>query len=469
MRDARAIREASREAAQRLEDADEVQLVSHIDADGLCSAGIASRALTEAGIPHEVTFVKNMGQTEAGSLLDANPEAAWLVDLGSAVADNFIDKDWVISDHHEPPKSPEAGPEHHINPHYWGIDGSTEVSGAGLVWGIARHLVDDDTAGELASMAVVGAVGDLQNAKANRLTGLNRSIVRFATEAGTIDPVRDVTLYGRETRELHKFFQYADNPEIPGVSGSATAAIQFLAEHEVPRTGPDGKRAWVHLDHDEKQRLVSAAVRRVLASDEGAQAIRRMFGEVYQLPNEEVGTQLHDAKEFATLLNSTARYDRADVGMALVKGDREDALEEAHELMDGHRRALVQGVDHVLTEGLQRIGRLQYFHGSDHIRDTIVGIVAGMVANRRQSDDDAVMVGFANRSETEVKVSTRAPKDLVSDGLNLSEVVADAAEGVGGEGGGHAGAAGATIPKGKEPDFLDYLNNAIQRQMRAHI
>jgi RecJ-like exonuclease len=469
MRDARAIQDASREAAEHLASSDEVHLVGHIDADGLCATGIASRALTEAGIPHEVTTVKNMGQTGAGELLDANPETAWLVDLGSGVADNFLDRDWVIADHHEPPNSPEAGPEHHVNPHYWGIDGSQEISGAGLAWGIARHLVDDETAGELAAMAIVGAVGDLQNAKANRLTGLNRSIVRYASDALTVDPIRDVTLYGRETRELHKFFQYADDPEIPGVSGSATAAIQFLAEHEVPRTGPEGKRAWVHLDHEEKSRLISAAVRRVIAQGDGADAVRRMFGEVYQLPHEPIGTQLHDAKEFATLLNSTARYDRAEVGLALVKGDRDEALEEAHDLMDGHRRALVEGVDHVLDQGLERVGQLEYFHGADRIRDTIVGIVAGMVSGRRQSDDDAVTVGFANRSEHEIKVSTRAAKHLVRRGLNLSEAVADAAERAGGEGGGHDGAAGATIPKGSEPDFLDALDRAVERQLKIRV
>lgn len=458
------IADASQAAAERLEAAGYVQVVSHIDADGLCSAGIASKALTEAEVEHDVHFVKNLGQEEAGQLLDEDHECVWLVDLGSGAADNFLDKDWVISDHHEPVGGPDQGPEHHVNPHFWGIDGGREVSGAGLAWGIARHLATEETTGELAAMAVVGAVGDLQNA-GGRLVGINRSIVEHATFSNTLDPMRDVTLYGRETRELHKFFQYADNPEIPGVSGSAPAAIQFLAEHEVPRTGPDGRRAWVHLDRDEKSRLVSAAARRILANGGGPDAVRRLFGEVYQLPQEPIGTQLHDAKEFATLLNSTARYDRADVGLALVMGDRDTALDEAHDLMAGHRRALVQGVDHVLQQGLERHGRLQYFHGGDRIRDTIVGIVAGMVTSRDAADPARVMVGFANRSETEVKVSTRAPKGLVEQGLNLSEAITHAAKGAGGEGGGHAGAAGATIPRGNEVDFLGYLDDAVRRQL----
>lgn len=489
VRDAHGLASASEAAAEHLQQAGEVKVVAHIDADGLCSAAIASRALIEADVDHEVTFVKNLGEQEAGELLDEDPECVWFVDLGSGAADNFLDKPWVITDHHDPQGQ---GPEHHVNAHFFGIDGSKEVSGAGLTWGVARNMVSHDIAGELAATAVVGAVGDLQSAERGRLVGVNRGIVAEAAHAGTIEPLRDLSLYGRETRELHKFFQYADNPAIPGVSGSSTAAIQFLAENEVRRTGPDGlRRAWVHLDHDEKQRLASAAARRILAAGNGSarangdgngsgsapeasngtgrgggyKDVWRLFGEVYQLPNEQIGTQLHDAKEFATLLNSTARYDRADVGLALAMGDRDQALEESADLMKGHRRALVQGMNMVLDEGLERMGHLQYFHGGDRIRDTIVGIVAGMLSGKPATADDAIMVGFANRGDHEVKVSCRAPKRLVNGGLNLAEAIQIAAQATGGEGGGHAGAAGATIPKGKEPDFLGMLDTAVGRQL----
>ncbi len=458
------IQDASQAAAERIQEAGFVRLVSHIDADGLCSAGIASRALDDAEIPHEITFVKDLGTEQVGDLLDEDPECAWLVDLGSGAADNFLDRDWVICDHHEPHAGPDDGPKHHVNPHYWGIDGGFQVSGAGLTWTVARHLATDETTDRMAAMAIVGAVGDVQNAS-GRLMGFNRTILEHAAFANTIDPVRDVTLYGRETRELHKFLQYADSPKIPGVTGSAVAAIQFLDDQDVDREGPDGRRAWVHLDRDEKSRIASAAARRILANGAGHEAVRRLFGEVYQLPHEPKGTQLHDAKEFATLLNSTARYDREDVGLSLVKGDRDQALEEARSLMRGHKRALVQGIDHVLGEGLERVGRLQYFHGGDAIRDTIVGIVAGMVQGRDAADPTRVMVGFADRGNGEVKVSTRAPDGLVEKGLNLSEAIQHAANGAGGDGGGHKAAAGATIPKGREVDFLGFLDDAVQRQL----
>lgn len=457
------IDDACRSAADQLASSGDVQVVAHIDADGLCSAAVATQALTAADVDHQVRFVKNLGIDEVGQLLDEDPETVWFVDLGSGAADNFPEKDWVITDHHQPK---ENGPTHHLNPLLFGRSGG-EVSGAGMTWAVARHLAEDeDLTGRMAATAVVGAVGDLQHAEKRKLYGLNRGIVQIATEAGHLDPRKDLTLYGRETRILHKFLQYADNPKIPGVSGSAPAAIQFLAEHDVPRRTPEGQdRCWVHLEDDERSRLANAMTRRILAGGLGHTAVHKLFGEVYQLPHEEPGTQLHDAKEFATLLNSTARYDRADVGLALAMGDRGSALEEAHDLMQGHRRALVEGLNHVQDQGLEQLDHLQYFHGGDRIRDTIVGIVAGMATGRRFSVDGKVMVGFARADPGEVKVSARAPRDLVGQGVDLSEAIGDAARAVGGEGGGHEGAAGATLPAGSEPEFLTHLDGALGRQL----
>ncbi len=461
------LHDACQAAADRLTSSDEVQVVAHIDADGLCAAAIATQALIAADIDHKIRFVKNLGVEEVGQLLDEEPETVWFVDLGSGAADNFPEMDWVITDHHQPK---ENGPTHHLNPLLFGRGGG-EISGAGMTWAVARHMVEDqDLVGRMAATAIVGAVGDLQHADKRKLYGMNRSVVQFATESGYLEPQRDVTLYGRETRILHKFFQYADNPKIPGVSGSAPAAIQFLADNEVPRRTPDGEdRCWVHLDDEERSRLVNAMARRILAGGEGHTAVHQLFGEVYQLPKETPGTQLHDAKEFATLLNSTARYDRADVGLALAMGDRETALEEAHDLMQGHRRALVQGLNHVQDQGLEQLDHLQYFHGGDKIRDTIVGIVAGMATGRRFSVDGKVMVGFARADPGEVKVSARAPRGEGGQGVDLSEAIGRAAQAVGGEGGGHRGAAGATIPEGTEPEFLTHLDGALGRQLGIRV
>ncbi|MDX1610891.1 MAG: recombinase RecJ, partial [Candidatus Thermoplasmatota archaeon] len=152
-------------------------MVAHIDADGLCSAAVATRALTAAGIDHDVRFLKTLGIEEMGKLLDENPRCAWFVDLGSGMADNFPERPWVISDHHT---ATDNGPVHHLNPLRFGHSGS-EVSGAGMTWAVGRHLFEDrDLEAELASLAIVGAVGDLQHAEKGRLYGMNRAIVEEA-------------------------------------------------------------------------------------------------------------------------------------------------------------------------------------------------------------------------------------------------------------------------------------------------
>ena len=69
-------------------------------------------------------------------------------------------------------------------------------------------------------------------------------------------------------------------------------------------------------------------------------------------------------------------------------------------------------------------------------------------------DESKPVFAFADTEEGEVKVSARASKNLVESGINLKEIVKKAAEKVGGEGGGHAAAAGAIIPKGSVEAFI---------------
>jgi len=68
--------------------------------------------------------------------------------------------------------------------------------------------------------------------------------------------------------------------------------------------------------------------------------------------------------------------------------------------------------------------------------------------------------------DMEIKVSARGTRRLVDErGLDLSVAMRDAAASVGGVGGGHNIAAGATIPLGKDIDFLQALDSIVARQM----
>jgi RecJ-like exonuclease len=53
-----------------------------------------------------------------------------------------------------------------------------------------------------------------------------------------------------------------------------------------------------------------------------------------------------------------------------------------------------------------------------------------------------------------IKLSTRGTKKLVEAGLNLGKILSESCAAVGGVGGGHNIAAGATIPADRLDDFL---------------
>jgi len=477
--------------AERLLAADRVLLASHIDADGLTSAAIASRALERAGLPHEVVFENQLDEDAIASIAETDHDTVLFTDFGSGQLGIIADYEDagaftpVIADHHQPA---DADTEFHLNPLLVGIDGASELSGAGASYVLARALAaagdergtestasdrgSGSTAGsgghtdnrDLAALAVVGAVGDMQ-ASGGELHGANAAVVEEGVEAGVVETVTDLALYGKQTRPLPKLFEYATDVHVPGISNDQAGAIAFLDGLDVALDRDGEWRTWADLTTEEKRTVASALVRRAVATGVPASKIEQLVGTAYVLSEEPVGTELRDASEFSTLLNATARYDRADVGLAVCLGDRDGALERARTLLGDHRRNLSAGIELVTEEGVSREDHLQWFHAGDRIRETIVGIVAGMALGNDGISRELPILAFAEKGEGELKVSARGTHALVRRGLDLSAVVGEAARAVGGDGGGHDVAAGATVPEGRETEFLSRADAIVGDQL----
>ncbi len=476
--------------ADRLLDADRVLLASHIDADGLTSAAIAARALERAAIPFETVFEKQLDEAAIASIAETDYDTVLFTDFGSGQLDIIGEHEDagaftpVIADHHQPA---DRDTEFHLNPLLFGIDGASELSGAGASYVLARALADTaDRSAELrsdggmvtasgatdvradnrdlAALAVVGAVGDMQ-ASGGELHGANEKIVAEGVEAGVLETGKDLALYGKQTRPLPKLLEYATDVHIPGISNDENGALRFLdgLDLELKRDGE--WRRWSGLTNDEKQTVASALVKRAVSTGVPATKIDQLVSTAYVLPEEPVGTELRDASEFSTLLNATARYERADVGLGVCLGDRDGALERARKLLRNHRRNLSEGIDLVTREGVTHEDHLQWFHAGDEIRETIVGIVAGMAMGNEGISRSKPIVAFADKNEEEVKVSSRGTHNLVRQGLDLSTVMGDASRAVGGDGGGHDVAAGATVPRGEEDAFIERADEIVGDQL----
>ncbi|QSX00555.1 DHH family phosphoesterase [Haloterrigena alkaliphila] len=493
--------------AERLCEADRVLLASHIDADGLTSAAIAAQALERAGLPFETVFEKQLDADAIAAIAATDYETVLFTDFGSGQLDIIGEHEDegaftpVVADHHQPA---DRETEYHLNPLLFGINGASELSGAGASYVLARALAevsdsepavaaDGGEANEmspssseprsdggtvvadaattpradnrdLAALAVVGAVGDMQ-ASGGELHGANEKIVAEGVEAGVLETGKDLALYGKQTRPLPKLLEYATDVHIPGISNDESGALRFLdgLDLELKRDGE--WRRWSGLTNDEKQTVASALVKRAVSSGVPATKIDQLVSTAYVLPEEPVGTELRDASEFSTLLNATARYERADVGLGVCLGDRDAALERARKLLRNHRRNLSQGIDLVTREGVTHEDHVQWFHAGDEIRETIVGIVAGMAMGNAGISRSKPIVAFAEKNDEEVKVSARGTHSLVRQGLDLSAVMGEASRAAGGDGGGHDVAAGATVPKGEEEPFVERADDIVGEQL----
>jgi RecJ-like exonuclease len=144
-------------------------------------------------------------------------------------------------------------------------------------------------------------------------------------------------------------------------------------------------------------------------------------------------------------------------------GDRDKAFSEARGLLNQHRQNLVNGLKLVSEKGITPLKNIQYFDAGASILDTIVGIVAGMCF--QMADRSMPILAFARTPEGDIKVSARGTQDLVRSGLDLSEAMSEAARPLGGVGGGHNVAAGATIPLKAREEFLEMVDAVVGRQL----
>jgi RecJ-like exonuclease len=443
----------------------EIHIVTHIDADGITAGTIAYQTLKRLGKDFSIEFVKDLDSETLEKLKDENHELVWFTDLGSSISTDTPDINKIITDHHACPDN--SNKSFHLNPHLFDLDGSFEISGAGTTYLVSKAI--DKKNLDLSPLAIVGACGDLQDRRFRKLTGMNRDILTDGESVNAVKAKIDIRFFGRESRPIYKMLQFASDPILPGLSGREQACVAFLQELGITMKDGDSWRKWIDLCKDERRLIISSIAQLLLSKGFGYKITKRIIGEVYILLKEKEGTEIHDSKEFATLLNSTARYGKCEVGLNVCLGDRGKYLSKARNLLLGHRQNLVVGLQFAKDEGIIKREHLQYFHAGNGIRDTIVGIVANMLLNSEDVSSDLPLIGFANKGQGEVKVSARGTEELVEKGLNLSKAMKKAAAILDSVGGGHDIAAGATIPKGTEEEFLEILEKEIKSQLYSSI
>ena len=103
---------------------------------------------------------------------------------------------------------------------------------------------------------------------------------------------------------------------------------------------------------------------------------------------------------------------------------------------------------------------LQYFWWDN---PTITGSICGL-GIQFVLDNGKPVFGLTKEGD-KVSVSARGTRALVAAGLDLSAACREAAGTVGGRGGGHDVASGATVPKAKADEFLSLADGIVAKQL----
>ncbi|HDJ96546.1 MAG TPA: DHH family phosphoesterase, partial [Candidatus Aenigmarchaeota archaeon] len=385
-----------------------VRLISHNDADGICSAAILLKALLREGSNVHLSIVKQLKSSTLDSLR-INPDSFVIfTDLGSGQLDiiekKLLDKTKVlILDHHEPRRI-----EHenlfHINPRLFK---EKEVSASVISFFFARSLKKDNN--DMIDLAIVGAVGDSLDEKWE-LKGLNENVLKQAQRLGKITVTRGIRLYGRNTRPIHKALELSMDPYIPGITGSESNAVEFLTELGI-KVKENGKWRYLKdLSIEEQRKLASAIIVERLKGK--SLTPEDIFGDIYII-NDRKG-ELSNAREFATLLNACGRLGRPEVGLRLCYND-EEAIKEARELMIEYRKNLSEYIEWIMNNVnnenvIRRSENAVFILGGSRIKDTMIGVVTSIILNSDIVNNKFVF-GLARTEEGDIKISGRAPRE----------------------------------------------------------
>jgi single-stranded-DNA-specific exonuclease len=265
-----------RRAADIICEADEVTIISHIDADGVSTEAILSQALSREGVPVRSVFVRQL-EPMAMRHVPKDDSLKLFTDLGAG-QQNLIEEhgltgdEVLIVDHHVSQPCGTAYPQLNCLDH-----GFHKMSAAGLAYLIAKAI--DGANIDLAKLSVVGNVGDMMARETCGLIGPARDIVRDGVEYGNvIVRERDLNCYGTSTRPVHVCLGYCDDPYIAGISNNTNAALRFLQKLGVTLKTPQGGwLVWEDLSFDDKRKVISALVQQLMANGKDAD---RLLGEV---------------------------------------------------------------------------------------------------------------------------------------------------------------------------------------------
>ena len=434
------LKDLANKAADVIEQYEHARVISHNDADGLSSAGVICQALMRKGIHFHLTIVPRLDAAAVESIIETVEDKDLVIfcDMGSGHTDyiSSIRNTMLIFDHHIPVGDSPA--EVLVNPHLAGIDGAMHISASGVCYLVAMAM--DRKNVDLAGLAIAGAVGDKQ-----LMDTVNGSILNEAVEAGVISIHKGLKV---GDGDIAKVLEYTPEPYLD-ITGNEENINEFL-----DILGLSGRMHELPEDHMKK---LTSAVALKLAKVASPEAIDAAIGDVYFLEKE----LIRNVYDMVAVLNTCGRQDKPGMGLSICLKD-ETHVDEALEMAIEYQRSIVENINKA-KDKLQ-YGQNMWYIIAEDMEST--GMIASTVVRYMNPDMPFVAVNQVNDL---VKVSGRGTRKLVEEGLDLAFALREGAASVGGDGGGHNVAAGASIPPGTAEEFIAKVDEIVGEQLKPNV
>lgn len=424
-----------------------VRVVSHYDADGIAAAGVLCTAVYRAGYEFHASLMRNPFTKGFDRLKSEHNELIVFSDMGSGQIETIesLGCKAIILDHHQYVTAQTSKNIIQINANLFGADGNYEVSGATLSYLFATAI--DSANEDLAPLALAGATGDKQFIGGVR--GLNKNILQNALQKGFLTEQTSIKLYGETIADA---LYYSVDPYYPGLSGKSEKIKTMLEQLHIQKTSSleeISSKAMMKIQSYLLFVLIKAGCQQNILD----MTIRKRY----------VASQGWELERFADLLDACGKNGYRSLGLSLCLGDG-TTWKEAVQVEKDYKQKLLDGLDSFEQGGIQETKGMRYFYSDN---SSLGGVIAGIAMNYVLDEKKPLFSLTRKETDDEIHISCRGNQQLVAHGLDLGTAMKTVAGELGGYGGGHKIAAGATIAFGKEKEFLEKVDTMLVQQMQG--
>lgn len=423
-----------------------VQIVAHMDSDGLCAAALLCAALDEYGQSFDLRIAENPSDIPYQKLAGAS--LVVFCDMGSStiskIQQDLLSADVVILDHHHIEEKPSSSNMFLLNPNMYNIDGGRGICTAGIAYLFVRTIFPEITM--LSFLPIVGMLGDAQEEKEGKLHPLNLLLVEEARRSRAVDVWRELHIFALYSKPLFEALSSRSDIWISGITGDRQAAVNLVASITTKNAVTV---RYGDLDDQEKKALLQAIHARKTRGE--------LFGNFYAIMNMDPASPWSDCRQISTILNACGRMGEARIGIEALLGHA-GARDRALELKASYRQELIAAMEEARMirddgEGFVIV------NFKEKVRLTMIGTAASMIAKSSETPEGKIVIILGHASG-ETKISIRVA-GRPTRGIDVHAMLSRIIPPLGGSFGGHTFAVGALINTKKEGLFLSALEREL--------